>query len=92
MYAQVVFTDGLDCAGCGQSVFPHGKPTVGQIVDPQSGLAALVPDAKSEEAKGHYLEARCKCGTSTRIVLDGISCRIERQGAAPVVRDPIYLI
>jgi hypothetical protein len=92
MYAQIIFLNGLDCTGCGRPIFPHGRPTVGQVVDPQTGAAVLVPDAKSEEANGRYLEARCNCGASTRIVLDGLDCRIDRQPAAPVVKDPVYLM
>jgi hypothetical protein len=92
MYAQIIFLNGLDCTKCKKPLFPHGRPTVGQVTDPQTGAAVRVPDAKSDKAKGRYLEARCKCGVSTRIVLDGLECRIERQATAPVVRDPVFLM
>lgn len=92
MYAQVIFLDGLDCAKCGRAVFPHGRPTVGQVVDRITGLATIIPDANAEEAKTHSLEASCVCGASVRIPLDGFHYRIERQQTAPVVVDPIYIV
>jgi hypothetical protein len=92
MYAQIIFLNGLNCTRCGTAIFPHGRPTAGQVVDPQSGAAVLVPDARSQEAKERRLEARCKCGASTVISPDGLDCRIERQPNPPAVRDPVYLI
>lgn len=91
MYAQVVFLDGLNCAGCGRVVFPSGRPIVAQVVD-VDGHAVEVPPEGSPESQARRLVARHSgCGTATLIRLDGLHIRIERQQNMPDVNTPVYL-